>query len=65
MYYINVLGLKETVYEWREAKEENFNPMAIHLLKEKGFFENCIQIYVDCVGGREWINIKKENLLFE
>lgn len=49
------------VYNIRKIDKSNFNPM-VHNLMDKGFLKDCIQIYVDVVGGREWITIHKKDL---
>lgn len=50
------------IYGVRPIHEDNFNPMAHHLLTEAHKKEH-VQVLIDVVGGREWINLRRENLL--
>jgi hypothetical protein len=50
------------IYATRPINKENFHPAVHALLLSKGLLNDCVQIYVDVVGGREWINVRKDEV---
>jgi hypothetical protein len=51
----------QKVYAIREIDRDNFSRMVRDLI-DRGLLRGYIQILVDVVGGREWINVKRSEL---
>lgn len=49
------------VYNIRPIDKINFHPMA-HNLIDQGILKGCVQIFVDVIGGKEWINVDKNDI---
>ncbi len=49
------------VYDIRKIDKKNFNPM-VHNLMDQGRLKGYVQVFVDVVGGKEWVNVKESEL---
>jgi hypothetical protein len=50
------------VYFIRPIDKKNFNPMCHKLIDDGLILQNCVQIYVDVIGGQGWINVERKEL---
>ncbi len=49
------------VYDIRKIDKENFSPM-VHTLMDQGRMRGYVQVFVDVVGGKEWVNVRESEL---